>query len=82
VHATPVSTVDLVPTLTELFDLAHDPGEAHDLSSARPEDAARLADVLRRWEQGQSPRFALDDGGELDAETLSRRRKLGYVGGR
>jgi arylsulfatase A-like enzyme len=65
-----------------LFDLASDPGERSDLSESHPEAAARLAEVLRRWHQGQRARYAVDDGSELDAETLSRLRRLGYVGGR
>jgi arylsulfatase A-like enzyme len=67
---------------TWLFDLAEDPGERSDLSASRPEDAARLQEVLRRWHQGQRTSYAVDDGSELDAETLARLRKLGYVGGR
>ena len=33
----------------ELYDLAADPGEAHDLSGSRPEDACELHDLLRAW---------------------------------
>jgi hypothetical protein len=33
----------------ELFDLAADPGERHDLAAARPERAAALAKRLAAW---------------------------------
>ena len=33
----------------ELFDLAHDPGEAHDLSRAQPRVTRRLAAALAAW---------------------------------
>jgi arylsulfatase A-like enzyme len=35
----------------ELFDLAHDLGEAHDLAAAEPERAARLLARLRAWRE-------------------------------
>mgnify|MGYP003676169395 CR=1 FL=1 len=34
-----------------LFDLSMDPGEAHDLSSEKPEILQRLRDGFKRWEQ-------------------------------
>ena len=34
---------------TELYDLAHDPREAVNLATERPEEAARLQDALLRW---------------------------------
>jgi hypothetical protein len=34
---------------SELFDLAADPGEQHDLASARPERAAELERRLFTW---------------------------------
>jgi arylsulfatase A len=43
----------------ELFDLAHDPGERHDLVGERTGDAARLASLLDGWRQAvgsQMPR--------------------------
>lgn len=33
----------------ELYDLAEDPGERHDLAAARPERAAALQDLLEAW---------------------------------
>ena len=33
----------------ELYDLATDPEEAHDLSSTDPTEAARLREIIGRW---------------------------------
>jgi arylsulfatase A-like enzyme len=35
----------------ELYDLAADPGERHDLGQHRPDDVARLQQALRTWRQ-------------------------------
>ena len=35
----------------ELFDLAEDVSEQHDLSQARPQDLKRLQTMYRQWEQ-------------------------------
>lgn len=43
----------------QLFDLASDVGEQHDLSSARPELAARLQQMLRNWRQDVDARMPL-----------------------
>jgi choline-sulfatase len=61
----------------ELYDLASDPGEAHDLAAARPADLARLRETLgraRRDERGL-PRTA------TDPEVAERLKALGYVAG-
>ncbi|MBK9129783.1 MAG: hypothetical protein IPM13_18670 [Phycisphaerales bacterium] len=34
---------------TELYDLANDPGEAHDLAATRPDDATKLRTRLAAW---------------------------------
>ena len=33
----------------QLYDLAMDPAEAHDLSDSQPTEAARLREILGRW---------------------------------
>ena len=38
-----------------LFNLARDPGEASDLFDVRPDDAARLKQLLAAWEQDVQP---------------------------
>lgn len=63
----------------ELYDLATDPGEEHDLSDARRRELHRLAE---RLEELQST-AAEPAGGEAaapDAETRARLAALGYVG--
>ena len=64
----------------ELYDLSADPHEAEDRSSARPEEAARLAaDLDRRLTE--ATRAALDGSGrqEPDEETRKRLASLGYI---
>lgn len=46
------------PPKTELFDLAHDPGETNDLSAAQPELLERLLALLAR-EHTRSVTFPL-----------------------
>jgi arylsulfatase A-like enzyme/4-amino-4-deoxy-L-arabinose transferase-like glycosyltransferase len=66
----------------ELYDLARDPGEAHDLRRERPDTAKRLAADLERFaaelspceDRGRGPRAA-----ELDEEERERLRALGYL---
>lgn len=64
----------------ELYDRALDPGELHDLSIVRPDEAdrldARLATIL-----DESARLAhASTARPLDQETLDQLRALGYVG--
>src|SRR5581483_8981048 len=65
----------------ELYDLAVDPGEQHNLYSARPQLAAeyskRLADLRTRF-RSTSPKPAT----VTTPEVLARLKSLGYVGGR
>lgn len=61
----------------ELYDLAADPGEAHDLAAERPAEAARLRQALtalRHGDRPETPRAA-------DPETAERLRALGYAAG-
>jgi choline-sulfatase len=61
----------------ELYDLARDPGERHDLAGARPTDVARLRETLQRARQNERglPRTA------ADPEVAERLKALGYVTG-
>jgi arylsulfatase A-like enzyme len=66
------------------FDLAKDPGEAHDLRDAAPAEAARLEQELRAWRAALAlPALAAAtrDGGvpAIDPAARQRLRALGYV---
>jgi arylsulfatase A-like enzyme len=62
-------------TEPELFDLAADPGEQHNLAADRPDILRRYAQELRAID----PRFEPPRGG--DEETRQRLEALGYFGG-
>ena len=59
----------------ELYDMAADPAETHDLAAADAADAARLAAALARFPKGNEQPAAVDE------ETLKRLAALGYIGG-
>jgi arylsulfatase A-like enzyme/Flp pilus assembly protein TadD len=61
----------------ELYDLAADPREAHDVASARPADVARLRQALAALRKDDRPQA----GRTADAETAERLRALGYAAG-
>jgi arylsulfatase A-like enzyme len=61
----------------ELYDLAVDPAEAHDLASERPEQTARLGAELTRWVEARP--LATGSAPKLDAQTIEQLRELGYV---
>jgi tetratricopeptide (TPR) repeat protein len=60
----------------ELYHLAEDPGEKHDLLASRPQRAAELRALLEGTEAvpGRASQSVVDD------EALARLRALGYVG--
>ena len=59
----------------ELYDLAQDPGEEHDLAARRPDDVARLAAALAALRSRErAPVRAASD-----PEVAERLRALGYV---
>ena len=62
----------------ELYDLEHDPEEAHDLSRAHPEDTERLAERLARWAGEARPRSP-QPAPEVDPEAQRALRELGYT---
>ncbi len=59
----------------ELYDMASDPGEKHDLIASQPAVAARLAAALQHYPQGN------EHPAPADEETLRRLAALGYIGG-
>ena len=61
--------------IPELYDLATDPHEQHNLAAARPEDAQALRTLLSRFPD-QLPLAAVED-----AATRERLRSLGYASG-
>ena len=59
----------------ELYDLAQDPGEEHDLAAGRPDDVARMAAALAAMRsRARAPVRAASD-----PEVAERLRALGYV---
>ena len=70
----------------ELYDLARDPGERHNLAAARPDLAARMRDDMRALERenqalasrlGNTP--APSTVGSVTEEALEQLRSLGYI---
>ncbi|MEP7008855.1 MAG: sulfatase-like hydrolase/transferase [Acidobacteriota bacterium] len=69
------------PESVELFDLTHDPAEAHNLAAERPEAVARLRQAIAAW-QSESARLHAQFGNateKLDPETEKRLKALGYL---
>lgn len=72
---------------TELYDLVADPRQATDLARTRPDEAKRLQDALRAWDQARpkvDPRLRTKDdhpGNPLtaDDETAGQLEALGYT---
>ena len=71
VTAAGLKYVDL--PIPELYDLAQDPDEQHNLAAARPTDVAKLRDLLKGFPAGTLTR------GDESEETKRRLRSLGYV---
>jgi arylsulfatase A-like enzyme len=69
------------PKTFELYDLASDPLERHEVSAANPELALAMQVFARVWykEQAEYGTALPQDTGELDEETLQNLRSLGYV---
>jgi hypothetical protein len=62
-----------------LFDVRADPDERVDLSTARPEDLAKLREHLETLEASLRARAAPGALGEVDEAVLEQLRALGYV---
>jgi arylsulfatase A-like enzyme/Tfp pilus assembly protein PilF len=60
----------------ELYDLANDPGETHDLSTERVPDAERLRRALLEFTRDETKTAAA----AVPSEVAERLRALGYVG--
>jgi len=63
----------------ELYDVAADPGESHDLAATDTLRAAELAGVLARFRAGLRAHRAGGQAPELDDETREELRSLGYI---
>lgn len=63
----------------ELFDLARDPGETHDLSTQNPGVVTRLAGHLDAWEGDRGSTPAPERDAARDAEVERQLRTLGYI---
>lgn len=63
----------------ELYDLEEDPGELHDLSTAQPEEAARMHQALAAFLERRASSNAADAVHEIDHETRQRLAALGYI---
>jgi arylsulfatase A-like enzyme len=61
----------------ELFDLARDPGELHNLAGLHPQRTSRLHAELAAWQARQGTRSAAP--AEVAPEVRERLRALGYV---
>ena len=61
--------------IPELYDLASDPEELHNLAPSRPRELEEMRALLRRVRAGE----AVPSRGREDAETLERLKALGYV---
>lgn len=70
---------DLVPSSPELYHLAVDPEERHNLFASEPERARRLRSVLTPWIT--LGRVGREDAAQLDVEVRERLRALGYLEG-
>jgi arylsulfatase A-like enzyme len=66
----------------ELYDLAEDPGELHNLIDVQGDEADRLSRYLESW-HARTPRYQPADGDqptELDPDVIRALKSLGYLG--
>jgi len=63
----------------ELYDLAADPGELHDLSERMPARAGELARALADVEAKHPPLYEARGGAALDDDTVDALKALGYL---
>ncbi len=57
---------------TELYHLADDPGETHDLAAERPETARDLRELLRQWRQRLDAPVPTEPNPEFDPQSLRK----------
>jgi arylsulfatase A-like enzyme len=69
------------PEKSELYDLAHDPGELANRFSQRPEEVRRLERELARWKGWVTAPFESDGSGVDLHASASALEALGYAGG-
>lgn len=70
------------PDTIELYDLAQDPAERHDLARRRADDAGRLREHARQWLATCRPVPGAADAppaGTIPEDVRDRLRELGYV---
>jgi choline-sulfatase len=61
----------------ELYDLVHDPGEWTNVADQKPEELAKMQELMRRWRTGLHPVGA--QAMTLDSQTEEGLRSLGYL---
>ncbi len=66
-------------TAPQLFDLASDPGELHDVIAEQPDQAAALHEELRALLSDAPPRIPADKPVVLTSDDRARLESLGYV---
>ncbi len=64
---------------SELYDLAHDPAEVHNLLHAAPEQARQMAAALQQFIHWAQPASAAATREEDDPEIVRQLRELGYL---
>src|SRR5205823_6138718 len=69
------------PLRIELYDLATDPGEKHDLHAERGRIVRRLYRELADWKAARHPVTGEAPPAKLDRQQIERLRSLGYLGG-
>ena len=67
------------PAWERLYDLEHDPGEAHDVKDERPQELARHRALLEGYRSQASADAPAADDAALDALTRDRLEALGYI---
>lgn len=65
----------------ELYDLAEDPGELHNLATIEEQRTRRMADLLVAWVRDTESHDGSVAQRQLSAEELERLRSLGYLAG-
>jgi len=66
--------------VTELYDLARDPGELNDVSADLSERTAQLLKLLEAWQAQHAPPMTGVGSSDLDGDARDQLRALGYLG--